>query len=171
MPQEGVLVEIAVQVVLHVVETLLDIVALRGGDGVLTGRLDGDGIAVDRLKPRLLVLGIGIHLHEIAAGQGHTLIVFTAHLRDGHTVLVHLNLVTELVTAFIFAVQQHIHSPPVRGIGHPQTLTQLKGQQVPHQGLVTVVVDERPFLGLSRGFEHVLFLIELDTVGLFRKTA
>ncbi len=42
----------------------------------------------------------------------------------------------------------------------------IKSQEITHQRLVAVVIDERPFLGLGRGIKHMLLLFKLDTIGL-----
>ena len=88
------------------------------------------------------------------------------HLCDVHPILVYLYLVAELITTFILTIEQHINSRTIGRIGHPQATTQFEGQQITHQRLVTVVIDERPFLGLGRCIEHVLLLIKLDAIGL-----
>ena len=48
VPQKRVRVQVRAPVPLHQVELLADVVALLGGNGVLVGRLDGDGIALAR---------------------------------------------------------------------------------------------------------------------------
>ena len=46
-----------------------------------------------------------------------------------------------------------------------------QGQQVAHQRLVAIIVDECPLFGVGRSIEHVLLLFELDAPGLLGKIA
>ena len=83
----------------------------------------------------------------------------------------HLYLVAQLVAALVFAIEQHIDGSSIRRIEHAQPPAQLKGQQIAHQGFVTIVVDKRPLLRLAWGIEHQLFLVELDAVRFLGEAA
>ena len=77
-----------------------------------------------------------------------------------------LNMVAQLITALVFAVQQHIYGSSIRRIRHTHQPAQFKGEEVAHQGLVAIIVDERPFLGIGGSVEHVLRAFEFDAPGL-----
>ena len=103
-------------------------------------------------------------------------IVRRLHFRDGHTVGVGGNLVAKLIAALVLAVHDHVNRLAIGRIGHAHTLADFKRKDVAHQGLVAIVVDERPLLCLGRTLkrrilQHVMALsvIELDAVGLLGK--
>ena len=59
----------------------------------------------------------------------------------------------------------------VRGVGHSHPPAQLKGQEIAHQRLVSIIVDEGPFLRFGRSVENTLLLVELDAIGLLGEAA
>ena len=127
MPEKAVEVKIGSPIVLHLVEEITDVLLLIGGNLIFIRRLDGNGITLVGIEPRFLLVRIGIHLDQIATRQGTTLIVFRRHLCDSHTVLVNLHLIAQLVAAFILAIEQHIDSCTVGGIGQSHAPAQFKG--------------------------------------------
>ena len=167
--QEGLKVQIGAPVVLHLVEIALYVAPLLSRYLVFVGRLDGHGIAFLRGEPRFLLIGIGIHLNEVAAGEGLARYVFGCHLGDFHTPRVHFHLVAQLIAALVFAVEHHIDSRAEGCVGHTHAAAKLESQQVAHQRLVAVVVYQGPLLGLCRCIEHVLLLVELDAPRLLRE--
>ena len=163
MTEETVQIEIGGPLVLHLIKEITDVLLLPSRNLIFVRRLDGNGIAFIRVKPRFLLPGIGIDFDQITTRQGNALIVFRCHLRDIHTVLIDCHLVAQLITTFVFAIEQHVDSCTIGRIVHTESSAEFEGQQVAHQRLVTVVIDQRPFLCLSRGIKHVLFGIELDS--------
>ena len=169
--QEGGQIQILTPLLFHQIEVVLDVLALFRLNLILIGRLNGNRIPLIRIKVGFLLVSIGINLYQISPCQSRTADVLGSHLLDVHTVFVYLHLITQLVAALIFTIQQHIDSPSVGRVRHAHTAAQLKSNQIAHQRLVTVVVDERPLLSLPRSTGHQLFLVELDTVRLLGEIA
>ena len=165
MAEETVEIKIVQPIILHLIEEVLDILLLIGGDLIFVWRLDSNRITLVGSEPRRFLVCISIHLNQITARQGTALIVFWCHLRDIHTVLVDRHLVAQLVTAFVFAIEQHVDGSTIGCIIHTHTSAEFKGHQVAHQRLVAIVIDERPFLRFGRRIEHILFLVKLNPIG------
>ena len=171
MSQEGVEVEVTAPVALHLVEVIADVVLLGRGDAVGVGRLDGDGFPLIGVEIGCFAIGIGIDFEEVTACERIAAIVARCHLLDLDTILVNLDVVAKLVTALVFAVEQRIDGTAVGCVGHTQQSAQLEGEEVTHQRLVAVVVDECPLPGVGRCIEHVLLAFELDAPGLLGEIA
>ena len=171
MTQEGVQVEILNPICFHLVEIVLDISTLLWNNLVIVRWLNGDRVAFIWVKPWGFIVSIGIHFNEIASCKGRTTDVCGLHFGYVHSILIHFHLVAELVTSFVFTVEQYVNRPSVRRIRHFHTLTEIESQQVTHEGLVAVVVEKRPFLGFGRSVQHPLLTFKLDTIRLLGESA
>ena len=80
----------------------------------------------------------------------------------------------EQIVAEILAVHPHVHKARLQTDAH--LIGQIHGDLVAQQGVVEIIRQQRPFLGLHAGDElglvllvEVGLLVERDVVGLFRK--
>ena len=141
MSDKRVEIKILAPMALHRIKIGFDIGALRGGNGLFIRCMNGDWLTISRLEPRILKTGIGIDLEMITTCQCGFLIVFGCHWGDLYTSLMNLYLVAQLIVAFVFAIQYHIDKSAIGRIWHLHLLTDAKGQQVSHEGLVGIIID------------------------------
>ena len=160
----------------HQVEIVPDVVVLLGRDVVISGMLDGNGIAPVAIEPARFLAGIGINLDEITACHQRLFSVGWQHLGDGNTISVDRYLVAKLIAAFVLAIHDDVNWLAPRCIGHVEAFADLESETVSHECLVAIIIDECPFLGfgrtfLSRASEHVVALsvVELDAPRFLRE--
>ena len=163
--QEGAEVEAPLPVGFHVVEVIYDVRQLPGLHLVVVGVVYGHGVAFFGAEPVGLGGGVGIDLHEEGGVQGVGGLLRVDGIVQLHAVLLHIHVVHELEVALVLAVEEHIHGLGVGCVGHSHAAAEFVGQQVAHEGLVAVVVDEHPFLRLGGRIQHAVFLVVLDAVG------
>ena len=137
---------------LHKVEIIPYVVLLLCGYFIISREFDGNRNSTIALEPTGFLVGISINLNKIATRNHRFLIVKFGHLHNGNSRLVNRNLVAQLVTALILTVQNNIYRLTPWRIDCTQSFVNLKSQTISHQGFVAIVVDERPFLCLSRTF-------------------
>ncbi len=162
----GVLPRASEDGALEGVVVLADVVVLYGEDVLIVGILDGDGRGACRGEVFRFLRCVGVNLDEVAAGQQVALRAGAVHLVDVHAVLAYVDGIAELVATLVLAVHDDIYRLAVGRVANAHASAYLEGQAVAQQGLVAVVVDERPLLGFGRSVERTLLFVELDAVGL-----
>ena len=148
------------------VVVLTDVVELYRQDVLVVGVFDGDGRGTCRSEVLGLLRGIGVNLDEVAARQQVAFRAGVVHLVDVHAVFAYVDGVAHLIATLVLAVHDDVHRSAPRRVAKTHATAYLEGQTVAQQGLVAIVVDERPLLGLGRRVERTLLLVELDAVGL-----
>ena len=104
-------------------------------------------------------------LHEVSSRYVGTLHRGILLFCDAHTPLVHLHLVTYLVVAQIFSVEHHIGKLSRWYEGLSQLLPYECRHGIPQQGLVGMVGQQSPALGIGVvRSQEPLFLMELQSV-------
>ena len=110
-----------------------------------------------------------VDFEQIAARD---VVVFTQRvvlLGDVYAVRAHVYLVANLVSAHIDVVEHEVDELGGRIELERREGSQGRGDGVAHHRLVAGIGQQRPLLGLSVAFaQKLLFLLELDFVGLFR---
>ena len=84
----------------------------------------------------------------------------------GHTVLVLLNLLCQLINPFVIAIQEEFHVAGMVCIGKPQGTSHFEDKGVHHVGDIAVVGQQHPTLRLFQSQQFMLS-VELYTVRLF----
>ena len=106
-------------------------------------------------------VSIGIHFQKKTACY---ILVY------GNTVLPWFHLICQLIATFIFTIDDNVHRLAIRCVWHLHILTYTEGQHIAYQSLVTIVVDETPFLVLGRAIsQRTLFIIKLYAIRLLWK--
>ena len=118
--------------------------------------LDGNRSTTIGREPYIFAVGIGINLYKISV------LCLNSSTRG-------LNLIAKMVAAPVLAVQDDIHRMTERSVAQANPSADLKGEDVPHEGLVSIVADEGPFLCRCRSTERTLLRVELESVRLLRE--
>ena len=103
----------------------------------------------------------------VSSGERLPFYVGRFHLSDWDSVWLGFNLVAQLVASFEFSIEHNVYRLALRGKFHAHSAGNLECKDIAHQGLVAVVVYQRPFLGFGRSVKHVLFLVKFYTPRFF----
>ena len=160
--------------VFHRIEVIADIVVLAGLYILLVGVVHRDGIAVARGEVDRVLRCIAVHLQQVTACDAHRIGAGIVHLGYVDAVLVQPHIVCELVATAIVAIEDDIHAAAPGREGHAHPAAHFVGHIVAYEGLVAIVVDEGPLLGLGRrlvpcrAVQHMMApaVVELDAVRL-----
>ena len=160
--------------VLHRIEVIAYVTELAGLYILLVGVVHRDGIAVARGEVDRVLRCIPVHLQQVTACDAHRIGAGIVHLGYVDAVLVQPHIVCELVATAIVTIEDDIHAAAPGREGHAHAPAHLVGHIVAYEGLVAIVVDESPLLGLGRrlvprrAVQHVMApaVVELDAVWL-----
>ena len=135
--------------VLHGIEVIADIIELFGLDVVLIGIIYRDRIAMTGSEVDGILRGIPIHLYQITSCDGEGICARIVHLHNVDSLLVQSYVVGKLVTSTVISIQNHIHAAAPGSERHAHPSAHLKSHIVANECFVTIIVDERPLLGLG----------------------
>ncbi len=83
---------------------------------------------------------------------------------DVHPTIGHLNLLTELISTLVLAIEDQIHMD-ILHIGHAHSAREIVGQHIPHMGLIGIIGQQHPVLVFPKA-ENVCLFVQLYFVGL-----
>ena len=151
--------------VLKIREIIADIIILLFSAAVVRRFYSYRDGMIGRGKPFpfRLIISICIHFDEVSPRQRISGYILRFHLSDIKPTGIHLHLVAELIAPLILTIENHIHCAAPWNIGHLKTTANLESEQISHQSLITIIIDQSPLLCLGRGIKHILFLVKLDT--------
>ena len=147
----------------------MNVGSLLWHDVIVVGALYGNWVACSTGEPRCFLAGIAVEFKQITARQELAFCIVRHHLCDVDTVRIDRYLVAQLITTFVFAIDDDIDWLAPRHVVVAHSACYLKRYEVTHQGFIVVIVDECPLLGFRRRahvgvLEHATRCVELDAI-------